>query len=50
MLFLWAIRFFVLPVYESPKFLASVGRDEEAVQVGRVETVLTSLPLVPEPR
>jgi hypothetical protein len=35
MLFLWAIRFFVLPVYESPKFLASVGRDEEAVQVGR---------------
>ncbi|ORX38077.1 MFS general substrate transporter [Kockovaella imperatae] len=33
MIFLWAIRFFVLPVYESPKFLASVGRDEEAVAV-----------------
>ncbi len=33
MLFLWVIRYFVLPVYESPKFLASVGRDQEAVDV-----------------
>ena len=33
MLFLWVIRFWVLPVYESPKFLASVGRDTEAVEV-----------------
>jgi MFS family permease len=33
MLFLWAVRFFVLPVYESPKFLASIGKDHEAVEV-----------------
>lgn len=33
LLFLWAIRFFVCPVYESPKFLASVGKDAQAVEV-----------------
>lgn len=33
MIFLWGIRFFVCPVYESPKFLASIGKDEEAVRV-----------------
>lgn len=33
MIFLWAVRFFILPVYESPKFLASVGRDHEAVDI-----------------
>lgn len=31
-MFLWTIRFFVCPVYESPKFLASIGRDEAAVE------------------
>lgn len=30
---LWVLRFFVCPVYESPKFLASIGRDEAAVEV-----------------
>lgn len=29
---LWVLRFFVCPVYESPKWLASIGRDEEAVE------------------
>jgi len=33
MIFLWGIRFLVFPVYESPKFLASIGKDEEAVIV-----------------
>jgi hypothetical protein len=33
MIVLWALRFAVLPVYESPKFLASIGKDEEAVKV-----------------
>jgi len=33
MLFLWAIRFFVLPMHESPKYLIATGRDEEAVRV-----------------
>jgi len=33
MVFLWGIRYLVLPVYESPKFLASVGKDGEAVEV-----------------
>ena len=33
MLFLWSIRFFICPVYESPKFLVSVGQDDEAVKV-----------------
>lgn len=32
MLFLWALRIYALPVYESPKFLASVGKDHEAVE------------------
>lgn len=27
------IRFFIFPVYESPKFLASIGKDEAAVEV-----------------
>ncbi|ORX35168.1 major facilitator superfamily domain-containing protein [Kockovaella imperatae] len=31
MIVLWVGRFFLLPVYESPKFLASIGRDQEAV-------------------
>jgi hypothetical protein len=33
MIFFWVLRFFVMPVYESPKFLASIGRDAEAVEV-----------------
>lgn len=33
MILLWGIRFLVFPVYESPKFLASIGKDEEAVLV-----------------
>lgn len=32
-LFLWVIRYFILPVYESPKYLVSIGRDQEAVDV-----------------
>jgi MFS family permease len=33
MLFLWGLRFFILPMHESPKFLVSIGQDEEAVRV-----------------
>jgi len=33
MLFLWAIRFFVFPMHESPKFLVAKGRDQDAVAV-----------------
>ncbi|KAM0746088.1 MFS general substrate transporter [Meredithblackwellia eburnea MCA 4105] len=33
MLFLAAVRFFILPMDESPKFLISIGRDKEAVEV-----------------
>ncbi|KAL1404903.1 hypothetical protein Q8F55_008514 [Vanrija albida] len=33
MIFFWLVRFLVLPVYESPKFLASIGKDEAAVEV-----------------
>lgn len=33
MLFFWALRFFVLPMDESPKFLCSIGQDEAAVEV-----------------
>lgn len=33
MLFLWGMRFFVLPVYESPKYLCSKGSDAKAVEV-----------------
>lgn len=33
MLFLSAIRVFALPMDESPKFLVSIGRDREAVEV-----------------
>ncbi|GAA5913564.1 hypothetical protein JCM5296_001425 [Sporobolomyces johnsonii] len=33
MLVLWAVRFFVLPIHESPKFFISIGRDAEAVDV-----------------
>ncbi|KAL8278210.1 hypothetical protein RQP46_009383 [Phenoliferia psychrophenolica] len=33
MLFLSAIRVFVLPMDESPKFLVSIGRDRDAVEV-----------------
>ncbi|RDX40469.1 MFS general substrate transporter [Lentinus brumalis] len=32
-LFLWAIRFFIFPLEESPRFLVGRGRDEEAVAV-----------------
>ncbi|KAI0370954.1 MFS general substrate transporter [Pilatotrama ljubarskyi] len=32
-LLLWAIRFFVFPLYESPRFLVGRGRDAEAVAV-----------------
>lgn len=30
---LWAIRLFVFPLYESPRFLVGIGRDSEAVEV-----------------
>lgn len=33
MILLWAIRFFVFKLYESPKYLMGSGRDEEAVAV-----------------
>ncbi|KAJ8517233.1 hypothetical protein ONZ45_g5568 [Pleurotus djamor] len=33
MLVLWALRFFVFKLYESPKYLMGRGRDEEAVAV-----------------
>lgn len=33
MLLLWAIRFFVFKLYESPKYLMGRGRDDQAVQV-----------------
>lgn len=33
MLFLSAVRYFLLPMHESPKFNLSVGRDAEAVKV-----------------
>lgn len=33
MMVLWAIRFFVFQLYESPKYLMGAGRDEEAVEV-----------------
>ncbi|KDR66281.1 hypothetical protein GALMADRAFT_232637 [Galerina marginata CBS 339.88] len=33
MLVLWAIRFFVFTLYESPKYLMGKGRDEDAVEV-----------------
>lgn len=33
MMLLWAIRFFIFKLYESPKFLMGRGRDEEAVEV-----------------
>jgi hypothetical protein len=33
LIFLWGIRFFVCPVYESPKFLSSIGKDAQAVEV-----------------
>ncbi|KAL7278526.1 hypothetical protein ACG7TL_007525 [Trametes sanguinea] len=32
-LILWAIRFFVFPLYESPRYLVGRGRDADAVQV-----------------
>lgn len=33
MIVLWILRFFVLPVYESPKFLIAHGKDQAAVDV-----------------
>lgn len=33
MMILWAIRFFLFKLYESPKYLMGRGRDEEAVAV-----------------
>ncbi|KAJ7119935.1 major facilitator superfamily domain-containing protein [Mycena crocata] len=33
MIFLWGIRFFAFSLYESPKYLMGIGRDEEAVKV-----------------
>jgi len=33
MMALWAIRFFVFTLYESPKFLMGRGQDEKAVEV-----------------
>jgi hypothetical protein len=32
MIFLWAIRFFVFQLHESPKFLMGRGKDEQAVE------------------
>lgn len=33
MLLLWAVRFFLFKLYESPKYLMGRGRDQEAVDV-----------------
>lgn len=33
MLVLWAIRFFLFRLYESPKYLMGKGKDEQAVEV-----------------
>ena len=33
MMILWAIRFFLFKLYESPKYLMGRGRDQEAVDV-----------------
>ncbi|KAK7059875.1 major facilitator superfamily domain-containing protein [Favolaschia claudopus] len=33
MLVFWAIRFFVFDLYESPKYLMGIGKDEEAVAI-----------------
>ncbi|KAJ7890154.1 MFS general substrate transporter [Mycena olivaceomarginata] len=33
MMLLWAVRFFVFKLYESPKHLMGIGRDEDAVAV-----------------
>lgn len=33
MLICWALRFFVFPMYESPKYLMGRGRDADAVAV-----------------
>ena len=33
MMILWAIRFFLFKLYESPKYLMGKGRDQEAVDV-----------------
>ncbi|KAG8880325.1 hypothetical protein FRB97_000938 [Tulasnella sp. 331] len=33
MIVMWAIRFFVFKLYESPKYLMGRGRDAEAVEV-----------------
>lgn len=33
MIFLWFIRFYILPMDESPKFLVSIGQDTQAVEV-----------------
>ena len=33
MMILWAIRFFVFTLYESPKYLMGKGRDQDAVDV-----------------
>lgn len=47
MLFLSAVRAFLLPMDESPKFLVSIGRDKEAVEVihnlARVNGVTSTL-------
>lgn len=32
-LFLWAIRFFIFTLLESPRFLSGIGRDADAVEV-----------------
>lgn len=32
-LLMWAVRFFVFPLYESPRFLVGRGKDAEAVAV-----------------
>ncbi|KAH7911870.1 major facilitator superfamily domain-containing protein [Hygrophoropsis aurantiaca] len=34
-LFLWAVRFFVFTLLESPRFLSGIGKDAEAVEVIR---------------
>ena len=32
-LLMWGIRFFLFPLYESPKYLMGKGEDDEAVAV-----------------
>ena len=43
-LFLWALRFFVFPLEESPRFLVGRGRDADAVAADIRAAVTERLP------